>query len=59
MRAVVVTLLAVVILAAVGRLTFIYAGVYDVAATQPHWPITYWAMETLRVHSVRLSLNFS
>ena len=54
MRAVVITLLAVVILAAAGSLTFIYAGVYNVAATDPHWPVTYWAMDTLRVHSVKL-----
>jgi mono/diheme cytochrome c family protein len=53
MRAVILTLLAVSILAVAGSLTFIYAGVYDVSATRPHWPITYWAMETVRVQSVR------
>src|ERR1700674_575649 len=54
MRAVTLTLLTVAILAVAGTFTFIYTGIYDVSATRPHWPITYWAMETLRVHSIRL-----
>jgi cytochrome c553 len=53
MRAVIVTL-TVAILAVGGIFTFIYVGIYDVSATRPHWPITYWTMETLRVHSVQL-----
>jgi mono/diheme cytochrome c family protein len=53
MRTVVLTLLAVVIPGIAGGFTFIYAGVYDVSATQPHWPITYWAMDTTRVQSVK------
>jgi len=54
MRAVLLTLLAVALLAVAGTFTFIYAGVYDVAATRPHWPITYWAMETVRLQSVKM-----
>ena len=54
MRTVFVTLLAVLLLAIAGTFTFIYAGVYDVAATHPHWPITYWAMETVRKQSVKM-----
>jgi mono/diheme cytochrome c family protein len=53
MRTVILTLLAVVGLAVGGTFTFIYAGVYDVAATRPHWPLTYWAMETVRVQSIK------
>jgi mono/diheme cytochrome c family protein len=53
MRIVILTLLSVLILAIVGTFTFIYAGVYDVSATRPHWPVTYWVMETVRVQSVR------
>ena len=49
MRAVALTLLAVA-----GAFGFIYTGIYDVSATRPHWPITYWVMDTVRVHSVRL-----
>ena len=54
MRTVLVTLLATLLLTVAGTVTFIYAGVYDVAATQPHWPITFWAMETVRRQSVKL-----
>jgi mono/diheme cytochrome c family protein len=53
MRTVILTLLAVVILVVAGAFTFIYAGVYDVSATAPHWPLTYWAMDTVRVQSVK------
>jgi mono/diheme cytochrome c family protein len=53
MRTVMLTLLAVAVLAIAGASTFIYAGAYDVSATRPHWPLTYWAMETVRVQSVK------
>jgi mono/diheme cytochrome c family protein len=53
MRIVILTLLSVLVLAIVGAFTFIYAGVYDVSATRPHWPVMYWAMETVRVQSVK------
>ena len=53
MRTVILTLLAVVILAVAGGFTFIYAGVYDVSAIQPHWPLTYWAMDKARVQSIK------
>ncbi len=54
MRTIIVTLLAALVLSIAGAFTFIYAGVYDVAATHPHWPITYWAMETVRKQSVKM-----
>jgi mono/diheme cytochrome c family protein len=53
MRTVILTLLVTGILLVVGAFTFIYAGVYDVSATRGHWPVTYWAMETTRVQSVK------
>jgi mono/diheme cytochrome c family protein len=53
MRTVILTLLAVVILSVAGAFTFIYDGVYNVAATEPHWPITYWVMETARVQAIK------
>jgi mono/diheme cytochrome c family protein len=31
----------------------IYAGVYDVAATEPHWPVTRWVLETARIRSIK------
>ena len=53
MRTVILTLLTALGLAVFGGFAFIYAGVYDVGATRPHWPLTYWAMETVRLHSVK------
>ena len=53
MRTVILTLLTALGLAMFGGFAFIYSGVYDVAATRPHWPLTYWAMETVRLHSVK------
>jgi mono/diheme cytochrome c family protein len=31
---------------------FIYSGLYNVAATDPHWPIMRWAMESIRTRSI-------
>jgi mono/diheme cytochrome c family protein len=53
MRTVILTLLTVVVLAIAGGFIFIYAGVYDVAATSPHWSVTYWVMETVRTNSTK------
>jgi mono/diheme cytochrome c family protein len=36
-----------------GWLAFIYSGLYDVAATNPHWPVTYWIMNTTQVRSIK------
>ena len=54
MRHAVLTLLAVVIFGIAAAFAFIYTGVYDVSATRPHWPLTYWAMDTVRVRSVKV-----
>ena len=32
----------------VGGLGFVYSGIYDIAATEPHWPMTRWLLETAR-----------
>ncbi len=53
MRTVILTLLTALGVAILGGFAFIYSGVYDVGATRPHWPLTYWAMETVRMHSVK------
>jgi mono/diheme cytochrome c family protein len=53
MRTVIPTLFTVLGLTILGGLAFIYSGVYDVAATRPHWPLTYWAMDTMRTRSVK------
>jgi mono/diheme cytochrome c family protein len=54
MRTVILTLLTALGLAVLGAFAFIYSGVYDVAATSLHWPLTYWAMDTVRTRSVEM-----
>jgi len=53
MRTVLATLAATLMIALLGYLGFVYSGVYDIAATDPHWGITRWAMETVRIHSIK------
>ena len=44
---------AVVLLVLVaGGLVYIYSGAYNVAATESHWPITEWTLNTLQHKSV-------
>ena len=31
----------------------IYAGLYNVAATDQHWPVTHWILETARTRSIK------
>src|SRR5436853_2028700 len=33
---------------------FVYFGVYDVAATSPHWRPVYWLIETTAVRSIKM-----
>lgn len=33
---------------------FIYSGSFNVAATSPHWPVTSWAVEAVRMHSIKM-----
>jgi mono/diheme cytochrome c family protein len=47
-------LLIVVLVVVLGASASIYAGVYDVAATEPHWPVTTWLLETARTRSIKL-----
>jgi len=53
MRAVIASLLIAGLLVVLGAGALIYAGVYDVAATTPHWPIAAAIIETARVHSIK------
>ena len=45
-------LAALVVAIAISAL--IYAGIYDVAATEPHWSVTTWLLETARVRSIKV-----
>ena len=38
---------------AAGTLAFIYSGVYDIAATKPHFAVTQWALKTVMERSVK------
>jgi mono/diheme cytochrome c family protein len=53
MRITLRTSLAGALILAAGYLGFIYSGIYNVAATDPHWGITRWAMETVRTRSIK------
>jgi mono/diheme cytochrome c family protein len=44
---------ALALLVLVGGATVIYLGVYNVAASEPHWPATRWLIETVRVRSIK------
>ena len=37
----------------IGGLAFIYSGLFDVAASEPHWSITRWVLETARTRSIK------
>jgi mono/diheme cytochrome c family protein len=52
MRRIVATLLIAALIVLLGVFAVIYVGVYDVAATAPHWPVTRWMFETARMRSV-------
>lgn len=53
MRCTIVTLLIAALIALLGGFAAIYAGIYDVAATAQHWPLTSWLLETARVRSIK------
>ena len=52
MRLVLAAVTVAVILLVVGGLGFIYSGLFDVAATDPHWPVTRWALEQTKARSI-------
>lgn len=44
------SLLLVLVVAGTG--VFIWSGAYNIAADDPHWPLTEWLMDTARDHSI-------
>lgn len=38
---------------ALGGLILIYSGVYDVAATEPHWGLTHWMIGLVKLRSIK------
>lgn len=53
MKIAVLTLIAVVVAVAAAGAAVIYTGAYNVAASDPHWTLTYRIMETARVRSIK------
>jgi mono/diheme cytochrome c family protein len=53
MRCFLVSLAVAIVLVVIGWPTFIYSGLFDVAASDPHWPVTRWVMETARTRSIK------
>ena len=53
MRTVILSLLIAVLGTALVAGAAIYAGLYDVAATSPHWRSTSWLLETARTRSIK------
>jgi mono/diheme cytochrome c family protein len=52
-KIVLLTLLSAGLLGAFAAAAVIYAGVFNVAATEPHWALTTWVLDTARVRSIR------
>ena len=40
------------VLVVVGAGVFIWSGAYNIAADNPHWPLTEWLMDTARDRSI-------
>jgi mono/diheme cytochrome c family protein len=53
MRTVLATLAITLVILLIGGAVFVYSGVYDIGATAPHWSITHWVMETVRLRSIK------
>ena len=53
MRTAIASLLIAALLAVLGAGAVIYAGMYDIAATEPHWGATTWLLEMARIRSIK------
>ena len=53
MRTIIASLLIAAVVFLLGAAAVIHAGLYDVAATTPHWPATSWLLEVARTRSVK------
>jgi mono/diheme cytochrome c family protein len=53
MRTAIASLIIAAVIFVLGGGAVIYAGLYDVAATAPHWPATAWLLETVRIRSIK------
>lgn len=53
-KIVLATLLSAGVLSGLIAAAVIYAGLFNVAATDPHWPATSWVLERARVRSIQV-----
>ena len=53
MRTVIASILIAGLILLLGGFVVIYTGMYNVAATDPHWPVTHWVLETARIRSIK------
>jgi mono/diheme cytochrome c family protein len=53
MRAALASLLIAVLVVLLGAGALLYAGLYDVAATTPHWPVARTILEMARLRSIK------
>ena len=49
---IITSLFLAVLVVVIAVSALIYAGIYDVAATEPHWSATTWLLETARTRSI-------
>lgn len=45
-------LLGLLVLVVTGAVVFVWSGAFNIAADEPHWPLTAWLMETARDRSI-------
>jgi mono/diheme cytochrome c family protein len=53
MRTIIATVATVIMITILGGAGFIYSGVYHVGATDRHWDLTYWLLDTARARSIQ------
>ena len=53
-KTVLATLSAAAVVAGLGVAAFVYSGAFNVAASDPHWPVTEWVLETARTRSIQV-----
>jgi mono/diheme cytochrome c family protein len=54
MKKVLATVVVVLVVQLVAGIAFVYSGMLNVAATEPHWSLTYAVLETARVRSIKV-----
>ena len=53
MKTVLLTLVSTAVVATVAGIAYVYSGIFNVAATDPHWTGVYRLLETARVRSIQ------